>query len=349
MERGGVGLVRPAFFTMRIRCKGVAVERNREFGVSRMRQVAVVLAMMLLCGLLVGCAPPLIHPGAHSEDIYSLPPGHQDHAYGQKVAGHLQKRYDETNKDCGGYNSPLILCSGVLFRGTVSSTQYHAWNPNPANPKGSVSFSWIRHDAQFKSMYTARYTHGFVFLPKFYSDDPADGYYQIEVLCGFPVDGQTDARDQLGCGRHSSYQATSRPCLDQGIDSGAKYAAYYRPAPLYAYVCSFPFAKGTSNTAHYFTLLMDSIRALGGQSFDYWNEILVRQWPQNIHKGVPIEAFFYQAGTNGLAGAIYDQADYFRMSGRWVPVIRFNMPASIGARATFVYERQNQSTAGIDP
>ncbi|SEM99787.1 hypothetical protein SAMN02800694_2425 [Luteibacter sp. UNCMF331Sha3.1] len=272
-------------------------------------------------------------------------PTEQDDVYGNKVAADLQARYDDSQVDCGGASRPVVLCSGILFRATVSSPDYHAWNPNPNNPKGTVSFSWLRHDAQFESLYLSRYTHGFVLIPLFYADRAGrlDPYYKMEVVCVYPIDADTDRRDRNGCGSHALYPDTSRPCFEMGIDTAAKYVAYYQESPLFAYSCSIPVAIGDAHSAANFTMFIETIRGMGGMAFNWWNELLVREWPQDIHTTIPLEAFFYQSGTGGIDGARLDQIDFRAASGKWLPIIRFNMPATIDDRATFQYVPADQS------
>lgn len=305
--------------------------------------LAILVTALATSGCLPRHAAERVHPGwvrANGDEPVS-----QDDAYGEKIATDLQERYDDSQIDCGGPSRPVVLCSGILFRATVYSPDYHAWNPNPNNPKGTVSFSWLRHDAQFHSLFLGRYTHGFVLIPLFYADRAArlDPYHKMEVVCVYPIDAQTDRRDRNGCGAHVSYPDTSAPCFEIGVDSAADYVEHYRAEPPYAYSCSIPVAIGDANTSANFTMFIDTIRGLGDTSFNQWNELLIRQWPQDIHTTIPLEAFFYQSGTSGRDSARLDQADFREASGKWLPIIRFDMPESIDARATFHYEPSDQN------
>lgn len=311
---------------------------------SSMRAVLVGLA---LATALSACAPRYtamsFHPGwsrANGDE-----PAAQDDAYGAEVATNLQERYDDSQVDCGGATRPAVLCSGILFRGTNFSPAYHSWNPNPNSPKRNVSFSWLRHDAQFRSVNTAWYTHGFVVIPLFYADRVGrlDPYYKLQIACAFPIDAHTDARNDDGCGEYINFPETSRPCAVLGIDTAEAYVDYYREEPRFAYLCSIALSIGEAHTSANFTMFIDTIQGLGDKAFDIWNELLVREWPQDIHTTIPLEAFFYQAGTTGLDGARSDQIDFKAQSGKWVPIIRFDMPQTIGARATFHYVPSEQT------
>jgi len=311
-------------------------------------RLASTLVTVILVVAMSGCVQRGVHPlrSLGMSRANGDEPTSQDSFYGLAVARHLQARYDDSQADCGGPTRPAILCSGILFRATRTSDAYHAWNPNPSNPKGAVSFSWIRHDAQFRSLYLVRYSHGFVMIPHFFADKGGrlDPYYKMEITCVYPIDAETDRRDLHGCGKYDAYPTTSVPCFDQGIDTAAKYVEHFRPEPRFAYSCSIPVGIGTPDSARNFTMFVDTIRGLDSGAFEEWNEVLVREWPQDIHTTIPLEAFFYQNGTpDGLAGAKHDQINFKKQSGKWVPIIRFNMPASIGDRATFQYFPSEQT------
>ncbi|NID15130.1 N-acyl homoserine lactonase [Luteibacter yeojuensis] len=268
---------------------------------------------------------------------------------GPTVARHLTERYTDVSANCGSAQRPSFLCSGVLFRATVPGP-YHSWNPNPSNPKGTVSFSWLRKDAKFRTIYTPRYSNGFIFLPNVYADDY--GFHETEVVCVYPIDAHTDSRSDLGCGPLPNNPSASATCSKLGITTGAAWVAHYRKGNVPEYMCSFYVSIGTANSAVTFSRMGEAMRSLPETFYaitpgrSYTNELLVRAWPQNIHATVPIEAFFYQMGAiNGLANAQADQRDFFTTSRRWVPVIRMTMPQAASQDATFQYLPNEQAVA----
>lgn len=261
---------------------------------------------------------------------------------GPTLARQLTERFADTRQDCGANDRPAFLCSGVLFRATIPGP-YHSWNPNPSNTKGTVSFSWLRRDASFLTIYTPRYSNGFIFFP---NDDAVEhGYDRMDIVCVFPIDGGTDTRNNLGCGTRPEDGVHSRPCAEQGITTGAAWVTLFLQGRRYWYMCSFDVGSGTADSAAAFMQMvaaMDQIPerfqpiSVSGGSFT--NELLIRTWPQDIHTTLPVEAFFYQAGTaNGLGNAQRDQRDFQQAADRWVPVIRMTMPATAGQDARFDY------------
>lgn len=270
-----------------------------------------------------------------------VPPLSADRMDGPAVARRLTERYADTREDCGTDDRPAFLCSGVLFRATVPGP-YHTWNPNPLSSKGTVSFSWLRQDAKFRTIYTPRYSNGFILFP--YAEAERHGYYPMEIVCVYPLDATSDARSDLGCGPWSSSPYT-RPCAEQGITTGEAWVAHYRRG---GYICSFDVRIGTAHSATSFRQ-MGAAMALLPERFQtnrpgsYTDELLVRTWPKDIHTTIPIEAFFYQAGTaNGPAYARVDQRDFYQSAGRWVPIVRMTMPATETEDARFDYLPDDQ-------
>lgn len=268
---------------------------------------------------------------------------------GPTIARHLTERYADTRTDCGADDRPAFLCSGVLFRATIPGP-YHTWNPNPSNRKGSVSFSWIRQDAKFRSIFTAWYSNGFIFLP---DEDAAEyGYDRMDVVCAYPLDGGTDTRTNLGCGTRPEDAVHSRPCAEQGITTGAAWVALFLRGNTFWYTCSFDVANGTADAAAAFMQMAAAMALIPGRfqpDSNVWNELLIRTWPQNSPT-IPIEAFFYQAGTaNGLAYAKVDQRDFYQTVNRWVPIIRMTMPATEAEDARFDYLPDEQAVVPMPP
>ncbi|WP_413623674.1 hypothetical protein [Luteibacter sp. Lutesp34] len=278
-------------------------------------------------------------------DIEVIVPPLPERLDGPTVARHLTERYADTRQDCGADDRPAFLCSGVLFRATVPGP-YHTWNPNPASSKGTVSFSWLRQDAKFRTIYTPRYSNGFIFFPS--ADGERYGYHAMEVVCVYPLDATSDARTDLGCGpMPSHYPAYTRPCAEQGIATGEAWVALYRSG---GFICSFDVRIGVPHSATSFRQMGVAMAQLPERfqttnpGYSYTDELLVRTWPQDIHTTIPIEAFFYQAGTaNGPGYAKVDQRDFYQVAGRWVPIVRMTMPATEAEDARFDYLPEDQA------
>jgi hypothetical protein len=263
---------------------------------------------------------------------------------GQRVADELNAQYADTRQNCGSASLPAALCSGVILRATINGTGYRAWNPSPLSQKnGGVSFFYLRKDAAFKA-FPASYpnTSGIVFFPA--QQRPA-GTVEIPVLCIFPVDGGSDIRADQGCGVSSNYPTVSRSCEQQGITTAAGWLSHYNQGPSgwkYQRQCGFnvrPSQGALAADAFYQGIV--AMKLLGAEGFNGWNEIRLATWAQDIHTSIPIKAFFYTA--NGLADARFNQQDFYKYSGKVVPIIKLTLPRTTTESARFEFIKADQS------
>ncbi|MFJ4194959.1 hypothetical protein [Pseudomonas sp. NPDC089534] len=263
---------------------------------------------------------------------------------GQRVAGDLNAQYADTRQNCGSASLPAVLCSGVILRATINGTGYRAWNPSPASQSnGGVSAFYFRKDVPFKAFPT-NYPNasGIVF---FSPQLRPQGLVEIPVLCVFPIDGGSDIRGSEGCGESKNYPTVSRSCELQGISTAAGWLAHYNQGPTgwkYQRQCGFNIrsSRGTF-AADAFRQGMQAMSLLGNEYFNSWNEIRLATWPQNIHTTIPIKAFFYS--SNGLADARFNQQDFFRYSGKAVPVIKLTLPRTNAESARFEFIKSDQA------
>ncbi|MGE7136265.1 hypothetical protein ACQKIE_01375 [Luteibacter sp. NPDC031894] len=259
-----------------------------------------------------------------------------DDLEGAEVARHLNKRYAESVSNCsGGPRMPAFLCSGIILRAAKYSPNYHAWVPNPNDPNGDgVSFSFLRHDAKFKAL-AYGYQQGFIAYPVAYTPP---SLIHLQVLCGFPLDAATDIRSDSGCGPSDRYPNQSGPCQAQAIFTAPQWITHYRTAveEPHRFQCGFTLAAGTANSAAIFMEMLESMHELGEESFNVQNELIIRSWAATPNH-VPIEAFFYVGGTQGLGAAQNIQRDFSQTVDAWRPVIRMNLPATSTGSVTFEY------------
>lgn len=280
-----------------------------------------MLAVVMLC-LLVGCTSQQQVP-----DDLQIQQATLD---GAATAARLQALYNGTRTDCGGPSRPAFLCEGVMARGTVKSLAYHVWNPSPGSvQQGRVSWSWLRRDSTFKGFY---YNNGYIIYPIF--ESPTDKV-DFDFFCIFPMNGSTASRSENGCGALASQPLTSRPCHIQGITTAQQWMTNYRTNNAQ---CGFNVRETTAGD-HSASAYIEGIRAmalLGATSFQGWNEVVSGIWPQNIHRTVPLWAFFYTG--SGLPDAQYNQKDFYTASGGIVaPIIRVTMPSVQGGSASFQF------------
>jgi hypothetical protein len=258
---------------------------------------------------------------------------------GEEVARHLNTRYNDVRPDCGQPSQPGFLCNGVIIRGTDYSTAYHSWDNSPtSHEKGAVSFSYLRKDSRYRKL-AYGYDNGYIFESYFFANDKLSP----EVLCSFPIDAGTNAREGTGCGARPGIP-TSGPCQQQGITTAQQWHAHY-------------VAGGYSRAAQCGFDVRDSLNALAGpafqasiqamsliatESFGTQNELRLRVWPDGQGTNLPLEAFFYLQSTPGLSDAQADQKDFKTVTGLVVPVIQVQLPASAGNDALFVYRPGDQ-------
>lgn len=263
---------------------------------------------------------------------------------GSAVAASINAAYLDVRHDCGSASKPAFLCSGVLFRGTNESMEYHSWNPVPG--RTGVSFSYLRKDANFDHLAVGT-DNGFIFYPILSS--PA-GKDHMQVLCSFPIDGYTWIRTQPGCGESSSYPGVSQRCQSQGISTATQWKAHYDRGPsgadrekIYGYVCSFDVRDQMNNLgAESFYQSLQAMHLVPAELKHHYNELIVQAWAQNIPTRLPIQAFFYTA-TTGLKGARHDQWDFFRSTGGvFIPIIHMTLPSTVVGNATFTYSAADQ-------
>jgi len=277
-----------------------------------------------------GANPP--PPPENSDDALAL--SHDEE--GALVVSKEEQRFNETYPDCDrSANKPVFLCSGILFRATRYSPNYHSWVPNPSSSKpGGVSFAYLRKNVTFSAFST--YTNGFITYAPL-STPPS--LYQLEILCAFPTDGGTDVRSDQGCGYAKTYPRDSGPCQSQGITTSDQWLAHFWVAGVvdrYQRSCGFALAAGMANSAPVFMNVLAAHKVVRDQQSRAWNEIIVKSWADRPNT-IGIESFFYFSGTSGLSDAQNSQRDFYTTVGAWRPLIRVTLPAQNGGDVTFKY------------
>jgi hypothetical protein len=306
------------------------------------RQGRMYIYRLLAC-VALGVAGCVSQPPASGPSTAGNPSPAADNIEGQRVARHLAARYANLDTSCrNNPTDPAFLCSGVMLRGTAYSPEYHSWVPNPNSPlMGGVSFSFLRADSKFRSL-AYSYTHGFIVYPLF--DNPSS-VVDLEILCGFPMDANSENRVAFGCGANRLNPETSKPCQAQGITTSAQWLERYR-APgagdSTQRQCGFTLETGTANSAAIFMQLIDSMALLGEESMGTQNELIVLSWGATPNK-VGVEAFFYRGGTDGLADSQKEQKDFYETVHVWRPLIRMTLPQTPADQATFTYVPSEQA------
>jgi hypothetical protein len=278
---------------------------------------------------------------------------------GEQVALDLTARYHETKIHCDDIDEVAHRCSGVIFRGTIFSSAFHVWNPNPipAGRKNGVSFSYLREDAKFMKV-AYGYKSGFILYPE--NQRPSDKN-KLEVRCFFPLDAGSDLRIPDGCDQSTHAPYDSRVCQVVGVHNGEQWINRYRSisvVPPNWVQCAFDIreARGLA-AATGFVQAIDAIKRLGAESFALQNELIITPWPQDVGDTLPIEAFFFDPlakveeneELNGLYQARGYQKDMYDTHGLVVPIIRLTLPATSNDEATFEYHPEDQLNLGAQP
>ncbi|MCI0998134.1 hypothetical protein, partial [Pseudomonas corrugata] len=241
----------------------------------------------------------------------------QDQLYvGYEVAQRLNARYFDTATVCPG-NRASFYCNGVVLRGTDATEAYRSWNPSPISQgNNGVSTTFIRVDSQ---VLKPVWRQGFIF-----KEWSAPAAYPLTMGCAYPVDAGTSNLAEA-CSSHGV-------CLQMGIDNVDIWMARYAGNPYVS--CSF------STTPEQIQLTLDIRVRLGDWD---WNEFMVRTWPQDIPEQLPIDAVFYGEALfpgDGPVGSRYLQDDYFKATGRFLPIVELRLDAPDGQVFRFTPEDQ---------
>lgn len=253
---------------------------------------------------------------------------------GAQVVQGLNARFQNTGP-CPGDQADY-QCNGVFIRVVDYSPAFRAWNPSPGAQKlGGVSFSYIRRDLKTLKLQENR-SHGLILTE---GNRWVAPLLPLEVLCAYPYDGGTATRADGGCGENKGYAGSGR-CVLRDIKNVAQWRSSFTQYPpveaRYDHQCSFDPDKAG------FDLSLQA-RENPEQENIRWrqNEVVIKTWPQNVHN-LPVEAFFYTS-TAGREPARNIQKDFYKSTGRFVPVIQ----VALTAPEVFIYRASDQAVPSL--
>lgn len=261
---------------------------------------------------------------------------------GSSLVDALKKDYNDTSQDCNG--SPAFLCSGITFRGNKPGN-YHVWNPSPnAIKSGGVSFSYLRKDSKYTRL-AYGYDSGYIIYQIF---GAPQGKRDLDYLCFFPIDADSNHRNYNGCGENIDYKGSSRSCDQQNIYTASEWKSHYYDThgDKHHHQCSFNLREtAPSDTSRNFSEGIKSMAKISSESFGTQNELRLAVWPQNIGRELPIQAFFYTAdsGYNGRNEAQSYQKDFYQTTGIAIPVIKMKLPDHSNQDAQFLFSISDQA------
>lgn len=312
----------------------------------RIRYAAIPGVLLLLAACARTSGVPDAQPsGTMITQTPAQAPAAQDVGVkGAGAAAQLTGWYNQVRQNCGGAALPAYLCSGIMLRGTLSRQSYLPWDPSPPSiTSGGVSFAWIRADMNFSTL-PLNYNNGYILYPA--QEVPASKT-AVQVLCSFPFDGWTDNRQQQGCGISPEYPAQSKPCNEQGINAAAQWLSHFNSvSDKHKAQCGWDLRQGQANTADRFNQTIVAKNLLTGFYRTANDELRVATWATGSGAKLPIQSFFYLAGSNGLVSAQDDQRRYFQSYQQTVPVIQLTLPSNVSEKAAFVYRESDQVVGG---
>ncbi len=308
----------------------------------------------LICGLrlvvfttsIYGCTTaPLVHQKSSTD---TTSPATQAEAVVEAagdVAHRLQGRYDDHRKDCGNMQSPAYFCSGLLIRSTKYSDSYFSWRPNPTTAPWGVNLSWLRSDSNFADSFPT--ANGFIVYPT--TDAQRRGFTALNIRCVYPRDAWSTGPDRCLWHQKLMGQRLQTPLCQQHVPPvlTAKewIAAGYGNDENQ---CAFGTAADNTGRAEAWWQMIEVRRIEGVHQR---NELVALSWVGDDDRQLPIEAFFYRAdksgaeNTDSLASARNDQKEFMKLTGRWVPIVRWDATDTPQGGATFSLRSADQLIA----
>lgn len=253
---------------------------------------------------------------------------HADHHYltaqektqvGQRAVLRLRERYRDTRSECPPDGKAAFYCDGVFVRAlNIDWNSPTFWNPVAKDiERNGVSFIYMREDARIEEVPGMA---GIIM-----SEFDAHTQEKLVVGCAFPINAQTDVRDD-------SCYTSKRPmsCQKRRVWTAESWLGYYEYA--LDFVCSF------DPTARWFQLSIEIRRDHADKLRGGWNEVIIRPWAQNVPERLPLEVLWYNGSEEGLMRARTMQDNFIRGTGLFIPIVRVDL----GSADVFLYTPKDQ-------
>ncbi|WP_095156315.1 hypothetical protein [Pseudomonas sp. Irchel 3E13] len=224
----------------------------------------------------------------------------------RSVVLRLQERYDDTRPVCPD-GSPAFNCNGVLVRAIRDPANPTFWNPSPENiERKGVSFSYIRADVGNDRL------AGDAGLIMAELGAPTE--QPLTVRCVFPLNAGTDSRIE-SCGT----EQFPLPCHLSGVVDIPTWQAHFAE---YGGTTSCYFAP----TADWFQFSIEVRQHFPNPiHLQYWNEVIVAPWPQDVPEELPLAALYWSGAGDGLEKARQMQDSFIRATGKFIPIVRIEL------------------------
>lgn len=274
-----------------------------------------------------------------------------DAGEGTDVVWLMNYYYNRTLDDCGK-GRPLDQCSGLRLRGTDSMETFEPWDPSPKSVKnGGVSMSFFRKDAEYENLGLKKY-NGFVLKP---NDFIGNDEIKIKTLCFYPIDAWTDTRGDKGCTDNElTRNYVENICQNIGVKTADDWMKDYSGDQVktdHRKQCGFEIEDRADGADAYWQGMLARQKLqqrYGRDAIETQTEIRVPTWNEDEDAKLPILAFIYTPSdrvrdTKGLTEAKDDQRRYYEKTGKWVPVVRLDLPRSFNQDAVFKYYDADQA------
>lgn len=244
---------------------------------------------------------------------------------GPSISDELNELYRAQISVCtdSSDSKPGYFCSGVLIRAVGEFED--PWTYTPLEKlRGGASFSYIRSDIDVSPNTLYGY-HGITL------SSPSNALMlgkQYNVACMFPVNGESDQRDRLGCGDIKAKSIdTVSTCENYGVFIAEQWISLYERGNRVK--CTF---DGASTSGFSETIRAQNIYySQYSNSWGLWNEFIIPTWDINKPEQLPINAFWYAAYDNDfdhldslefLNEARRYQVKYLNRTGILLPILR---------------------------
>lgn len=199
--------------------------------------------------------------------------------------------------------------------------------------------------------------------------------FSTQYRCAFPVDAETNNRDDNGCGKLKVFPEKTGPCQNQGITTAAQWLDKFGYKTSGTKTLASPASCGFTlegysdkDKQQFFSVNTEIQQILLAKYPDAklaWNEIVTAAWPVDNPHDVPVMAFFYvQDGSLGtlvqnenhknikkyseaeaLTLAQEQQFAYYTTTNIFIPIVKISGPRS---SVVFTYTDNEQSKGILD-
>lgn len=269
---------------------------------------------------------------------------------GEDIAASISKRYETIVNNCGGENNPAYECSGVILHGEDDFSDDMPWSPSSDD---SMSYSFFRADV-FNKIF-GDYDYGIILTP---DSEILNGKFVPDYKCAFPVNGDSNGRQDGGCGKLNGGSELSETCQSQGIFTLDDFIPVYEET---AGIIRCGWDLRIDNPAEAFKAMTDTSAYIISQGVTPVlsnNEVVIASWGDEALVNLPIDAIFYadrisekSKTARNLENAMEAQLTYYNETGSWLPVIHMKetlLEPSPPYRYTYSFS-YNEDEQGVLP